>query len=74
MAGARRTSREDGEEYASQPADYDPGHCQYCGNKLVAYTEGRPPKYCGPGCRSGAYRRSRPSRRTLNGTTKTQKQ
>jgi len=63
MAGTRRTAREDGQAYASQTADYDPGFCRYCGNKLVAYTEGRPPKYCGPTCRSGAYRRAKPTRK-----------
>lgn len=67
MAGAGKDRREDGERYASGRSDIDAGVCRYCGNKLEVYTEGRPPKYCGSTCRSGAWRGSHPSMRTRYG-------
>ncbi len=72
MAGSKREAREDGQPYSTPLGDYDPGMCGYCGAQLVARAEGRPPKYCGPSCRSGAYRRSRPSWKTRRGLNRGQ--
>lgn len=70
MAGAKRTRREDGAEYASPIIGT--GTCAYCGNDLVQRAEGRPALYCSPSCRSGAYRRSRPQWQTRRGEARGQ--
>lgn len=71
MAGAKRVTREDGHTYTS-PAEATAA-CAYCGNKIVIRREGRPAKYCGPGCRSGAHRGSRPNSTTRAGMSDTQR-
>lgn len=72
MAGQRRKTREDGATYETGIADYDPGVCGYCGMQLVARRKGRPPRFCGPTCRSGAYRHSTPTRKVKQGLSKGQ--
>jgi ribosomal protein L24E len=70
VAGARRRTREDGADYVTKVVAS--AVCEYCGNLLVVHAEGRPPRFCGSGCRSGAFRRSKVTKRLKLGTGVTQ--
>jgi hypothetical protein len=65
MAGIRRSHDERGNTYKSDVVAEL--RCAYCDNAIVQRREGRPVKYCSPGCRTGAHRKSRPSRLTRQG-------